>query len=181
MVGVNSPSWARNVKPSESLLTCSRDRCHWRNCRLPDPHIPWPSRTVRNRYNSIYAEMSNLRWSYHKETNKQTNNAEVQIHKNPPTHLLTMEDRQSDERITLGGLTTLTCFTLAGRWNKKHQWPNYFILSKQRTMTSLHPYLPTRNSPPVHGINTNLALQAHTGNGYSYFRLWPMESKYNVM
>ena len=88
------------MKPPESLLTCSRNRCHWRNCRLPDPHIPWPSRTVRNRYNSIYAEMSNLRWSYHKQTNKQTNNAEVQIHKNPPTHLLTIEDRQSDERIT---------------------------------------------------------------------------------
>ena len=48
-------------------------------------------------------------------------------------------------------------------------------------MTSLHPYLPTRNSPAVHGLNTNLALQAHTENGYSYFKLWPMESKYNVM
>ena len=57
---VNSASQTRNVKSPESILTCSRARYHWRTCLLPDPRIPWPSRTAPNRYNSIYAELNNL-------------------------------------------------------------------------------------------------------------------------
>lgn len=118
---VNSASPARNVKSPGSIHTCSRARCHWRTCLLPDPRIPWPSRTAQNRCNSIYAELNNLWSSYHKEkTNKQT----MKYKYTQIDRLNKLTEHGLMDCFSLRGFRTLPRFTRVVRLN-------YFILSKE--------------------------------------------------